>query len=672
MQTLLVHGDLVWKGGLIAFVALVFLVVARVRRARARRWASNLPAALDLHTDRIVRGVLGGGAARSLAIGDDHHDLRDDELWISTPEGRVPLVGPIHVLAGSTSSVARDRLPAGTPNALGLRAHDLAGAIALHGVAAGDEVIARGTLERRPGVADYRTDPTTFALAGPITICARVPAVAVPPLARVSIALILASSLSLGYIAERALGSGWRSACASAHADACVLAATMPGGDHAGRMLLAVLDVTHRNTRADVDHRVEVAEVVGDCEYAMRPLEQAQLWDELLAAARRCNSPVEQQLALAQLGRFSEAATFSPANPKVPRLELLILAHAWLAAGDELDKLARSHANYARRRVLHCRADLLRAWGSDPDAAGRLFGYPNSPDHAEPQIVMTIDRTCEREIEMVGRTVDPWYEFGDSYGAGRVAEVYATFAALDDDAVAAWGSRFWTSKFAAIYGTETADTLAVRDARAIHRAMIGDLDGAYRDALANDELALRIYSVEERAPLASQLLLYTQRTDIAHPLPVDDTAHHDAHDAWWHQLAHVFLRDGLPYAQNLDSRTHAALDSAQLAGDGGLLAARLADDHQLRDLDLIAVLPRIKTGRAALVEAIRAMVPTRDPLGQHGFPFVTATRAFTRRTVLELAGDRAGAARWAEIFRRYDRALDDPRTLVGLALATTT
>ncbi|HET9993280.1 MAG TPA: hypothetical protein VFQ65_32310, partial [Kofleriaceae bacterium] len=202
LSTLLVHGDLVWKGCLGAFVAAVFLVVARVRRSRAERWARNLPAALDLHSDRVVRGVLGGGSARSLSCDDAHRDLRDRELWIATPDGRVPLVGPIHVLAGSTATVARGRMPAGTPSEL--RSADFTGVIALHGVSAGDEVIAHGTLERRPGVADYRSDATTFALIGePITLCARAPAVAVPRLAAVSIALILATSLSVGYIAER-------------------------------------------------------------------------------------------------------------------------------------------------------------------------------------------------------------------------------------------------------------------------------------------------------------------------------------------------------------------------------------------------------------------------------------------------------------------------------------
>lgn len=650
LPTLLVHGDLVWKGCLVAFVALVFFIVARVRRSRARRWARSVPVALDLHSERVVRGVLGGGTARSRADGDDHHDVRDPELWITTPEGRIPLVGKIHVLAGTTITAVHG-----------------------HAVTTGDEVIAHGTLERRPGVSDYRSDSTTFELVGaPITLCARTPAVVVPRLGAVSIALICATSLSLGYIAERALGAGWKGACASGHADACELAATMPDGDSAGRLLLAVLDLQHHNSRAEVDQRVAVAEIVGDCEYAMRPLEQAQLWDELLAMARRCNSPVEQQLALAELGRFTEAATFAPAHPKVPRLQLLILAHEWIAAGNELDKQARTQGNYKRRRALHCRADLFRLWGDDVSGVDHLLAYPQPPDHAEAQIQMTVDRTCEREASFVGRTIDPWYEFGTSTGTSRVAEVYATFAALDDDAVAGWGSRFWTSKYAAIYGTETADTLAVLDARAVHRAMTGDFDGAYRDALSNDELAHRIYYVDERAPLANQLLLYTQATDIPHALPPDNTAHHDEHDAWWHQLAHVFLRDGLPYAEHLDRRTRDSLDVAQLLGDGAPLAQRLATDHELRDLDLLAVLPRVKRGGPQLVEAIRWMVPANDPLGVHGFPFVTATRAFTRRSVLDLAGDHTGAARWANIFQRYDRALDDPLTLVALALVTVT
>src|SRR6185312_14406783 len=198
------------------FVVLVLFVVARVRRSRARRWARSVPAALDLHSERVVRGVLGGGSARSFGDGDAPRNERDRDLWITTPDGRIPLVGPIHVLAGTMTTLARG-----------------------HGVTTGDEVIAHGSLERHPGVADYRSDATTFSLAGsPITLCARTPAVVVPRLTAMSFALILATSLSIGYIAERALGAGWRGACASAHADACTLAVTMPGGENAGRLLL--------------------------------------------------------------------------------------------------------------------------------------------------------------------------------------------------------------------------------------------------------------------------------------------------------------------------------------------------------------------------------------------------------------------------------------------------
>ncbi|MEP6860267.1 MAG: hypothetical protein ABJE66_06595 [Deltaproteobacteria bacterium] len=646
LPALLVHGDLVWKGCLVAFVALVFLVVARVRRSRARGWARSVSAALDLHSDRVVRGTLGGGTARSRSTGDDHHDHRDADLWIATPDGRIPLVGSIRVLAGTATTAEEG-----------------------HVVGIGDEVIAHGALERRPGVADYRSDATTFALVGaPITLSARTPAVVVPRLAAVSIALIAATSLSIGYIAERALGAGWRGACASGHADACELAATMPGGASAGRLLLAVLDFEHHNNRAEVDHRVAVAELVGDCEYAMRPLEQAQLWDELLVMARRCNSPVEQQLALAELGRFAEAVTFAPTTPKLPRLQLLIMAHEWIAAGDELERTGHVHPPRTRRQDVMCRADLLRAWGGETSALvrTRTLGH----DLAEAQVYY--GWPCELETRALDRSIDTWYELGTPYGDAQASEVYAAFAALDDSAVAAWGSRFWTWRFAHHNMSAAPYQLAVDDAAAIHRAMTGDLEGAYRDAVEIDERVeqMAYYDPKKvRVPLTRQLLLYTQSTAIPHDLP---DATEERHDAWAHQLAHVLLRDGLPYPTHLDRRTGQALDIAQMLGDGAPLAARLAESHQLRDLDLIAVLPRVTRGRAALVDAVRWMVPDNDPLGAYGFPYVPATRAFTRRSVLDLAGDHGAAERWADIFRRYDAALADEHTLVALALASAT
>jgi hypothetical protein len=86
----------------------------------------------------------------------------------------------------------------------------------------------------------------------------------------------------------------------------------------------------------------------------------------------------------------------------------------------------------------------------------------------------------------------------------------------------------------------------------------------------------------------------------------------------------------------------------------------------LRDLDLIAVLPRIARGRARVLDAVRFAVPRFDPTGLRGFPWTIAVRAFTRATTLELAGDPVEAGAWRAVFARYDRVLSDPRVQLAL------
>ena len=393
LPTLLVHGDLVWIGCLAAFVALVFFVVARVRRSRARRWARNLPAALDLHSDRVVRGTLGGGdRSITLRAATTTATSATPSYGSSRPTAAIPLVGSSASLAGTQRADARATATA---------------------VAAGDEVIAHGTLERRarrrrlPQRCDHvrarrRADHAVRADARRGRTAPRGSRSSLiardQPLAR----LHRASARSAPVGAARA---------PSGHADACVLAATMPGGDSAGRLLLAVLDFAHHNNRAEVDHRVAVAELVGDCDYAMRPLEQARLWDELLAMAHALQL-ARRTAARARRARpiRLDAVTFAPTAPKLPRLQLLIMAHEWIAAGDELERTeATSTRPHAARRRAVSRGPLARLGRrGQRTACARATSVMTSPKRRCPTTGGASSRLATLEWP-----IDTWYEVGN-------------------------------------------------------------------------------------------------------------------------------------------------------------------------------------------------------------------------------------------------------------------
>jgi hypothetical protein len=102
-------------------------------------------------------------------------------------------------------------------------------------------------------------------------------------------------------------------------------------------------------------------------------------------------------------------------------------------------------------------------------------------------------------------------------------------------------------------------------------------------------------------------------------------------------------------------------------GDGALLATTLGTDSFIRPLDLIAVLPMVKTHRDELVHAL-AWMQVSSQIVDYRFPFGTAQYYAERRTMFELAGDTANAKRAGDVFDRYVEAFHDHRRLVALAI----
>ena len=632
---LLFHGSVVWVAVLAAFLTVVFVAIERIRRARARRWVRGEASSLDLPTsDRVIRGVLeGGGASTTTARGDARHE-RAPELWVVTPDGRIPLVGDLHVIAGSTMQADHT----------GSRCEILPG----------DEVIVHGTLERAAlrDELDYRSDPTAFALRGaPLLVTAKHPVSAVARLSLRAIVLVAVGTGLFGYEVEHSLGQIWRDRCdakqghfeLAAH-DACVLAAATPGNREMPHHLLSLLERTR--TGPDLDRRIWLALELGECDAAMRPLEQTRQWRRLATLARRCAAPSREQRALVELGYFHAAAALDLDYGTYRNGDAAVLAQDWAQAATRLEHAtAPSGATIEER----CRIELFKIWAGDREAGRRLRTLAGRGAPGE--------LACSVELEEIsGPAIDVWHRLGTG---NTLDQIHAVAAAFDDSATTYWGSLIWTSEHAPkTYGADSTDTVAIQDARVIHRLMRGQIAPALAEAAAIDDyVGHRIGTLDERAPLARQLALFTRTTSPATDLPAGVPT-------WWHQLAHVFLRAGKPFAANLDSATRSMLVSAQ-DGDGRALARSIATgDSPLRDFDLLAVLPRVQLGRAELVDAIRwaNVDSTRSP-------WTSATHAFLRHSILELAGDHAAAAPWDEIFHRYDAALSTHRVQLALVLA---
>jgi hypothetical protein len=107
-------------------------------------------------------------------------------------------------------------------------------------------------------------------------------------------------------------------------------------------------------------------------------------------------------------------------------------------------------------------------------------------------------------------------------------------------------------------------------------------------------------------------------------------------------------------------------------GDGDELARLPRDGSEPRDIDVMAVLPRITRHRDALIRSL-----VWSPYGnfEHDdspdFLLRLADRAADRRDVLRLAGGVAAdklAQQWAEIYQRVDAVLADRARLMALIM----
>jgi hypothetical protein len=139
-------------------------------------------------------------------------------------------------------------------------------------------------------------------------------------------------------------------------------------------------------------------------------------------------------------------------------------------------------------------------------------------------------------------------------------------------------------------------------------------------------------------------------------LPYDRTIDRDSMD---HASA---LRSGQPIEG--DERGLDVLRAAE-TGDGGPLAAKLLAGDGPSQLDLIGVLPRIRTHRQ---EVLRALRIRWEYLGYREIasPFAASHYAALERDIARLAGDREAERRWQAIVDAHARAYTAKDVLVSL------
>jgi len=715
---LVVHAALIWKVILGAFIGLWVAVFFAVRYLLVR--AANRVAARDLDTDDegVIRGTLRGGTASTLYVtprlgASTQPGFHSGNLVIATADGDVVLDGELRVAAGAHVAAKRRGVPAGTPEPLAKHARDSDLPVAitvLHEVRAGDEVIAKGTLVREAGAhaTDYRENAAQRVLRGPIAIAARSPVTKVVRPSLPILAIVIGLAGFVGYKALTLCGEAWDETCRAgadrelSNRNACVMAYAMPDHEGALAVLLAQLDSHPVASDAALEERIALSRVVEDCRRSISRLERLEQPERTLVEAQRCGDFEAQQVALLELGDFAGAAAvpyqMSGYRAEV-RGKLFVLAGAWRAAAAYAESRVtelRSETGESDPDRRERRATMIVAWDCigalmheyaepSPTAVARIRELAAGPHGEQCLPELAEVGSPEERARILGGHHDldvPWRALdleSQLAGLGMMKNdgVPAMLVQGADAVGMAYGPAIWATRLTQPVSTSAEPELQFDDtsARLAIAVWMHDIPAAHRFAdraldLARDERAG--YDAQFAALLHPTIDLYTAKTPLeVPPPPVRDDASFDATLAnlWSYMTPHLLLRhgdplDGKPVA--LASEMHEPLTAAQ-HGDGEPLAKVLDDEVGLHPLDLVAVLPRVKTHRDELVRALSFM-PRSDEIVDFRFPFETAQYYAERRTMFELAGDAANAKRSDEVFQRYAAAFHDRRRLVALSL----
>ncbi|HWM88404.1 MAG TPA: hypothetical protein VNO33_21260 [Kofleriaceae bacterium] len=486
----------------------------------------------------------------------------------------------------------------------------------------------------------------------------------------------------------------------------CGLAAATPGDrDYLHSLFGRLEDHSYRDEQA-LRRLAAVASLDTGCAGVIDVFMEHERYEEAAAHADRCGDDRARHIALLSLGRFAEAAAIRvPADedqPALPDGATLIAAGRWVDAAEaaearERESIRAREADPALTQLApgtvlpqHCLAQMLRHHGGDREAAHRLRALALEPggEVCIPAIwSITPDETLRR-LAWAFRHPE-WLLWVAGAADGPSERVSAETVIARPEHQQSVGSAWLAWLAAPARAALASDASPIRKANALRWtavALLFDGDTAGAEAAAREAAALAPSHDPENWPenwlddtslLPAVVGLYTQSTQQAFDLQRFDRGRDSETKRelrrWRYEQ--LLVRRGDPFEPRflmLSGEQGAALSAAQ-QGDGRLLA-RWIGRHGLQsegDTNVMAALPRVTRGREALARQLTwsaAYFPNVEHRMQYEFPWSVAVHAVVRREVLRRAGATEAAARWHEIYRRFDEVFDDRRRFIALIL----
>jgi len=652
---LVVHGAVIAKllvaACAVAGVALVTLLHHR-RQARDDRDLARTRAALAFGSlaagTATVRGTLCGSASTLTEIPGETFDpqhQRSDNLALDVGTQRVEVVGSIYVASGTRSAT-----------------RGLLGARRWFAVDDGDDVIVSGALTQ--------LSPDRWRMTAPTELIAMHPRSRARRPGPFALVAVLALSTLIGYGGLRWLGSVLREHDGRHERTADLslalqLASALP---HARAAALEDADwqLSYApRTEQTIQLRLALADLSDGCAGRARLLADEERFDALLATARGCD-PRSDVTALAQLGRYAEAADVlfrdatlvesEPADAVIVAVGAGRWADAAAAAervADGLSGKTSPHDTPGMRQLqveeslaTRCLSDFFRVHSPETRGVARAAAISRLADHGSDThvgacalaraLVLPTDRRTA-ELTAIARADYGTYD-GKTLDLARALVDAADTPRSVQDGLGHDPLAWLAPPAVAAY------------AHTLRALTLGDLATAAATARTVPDGA-----AETRAELLARIALRTPTRPLDAALPeFSDIRVTDA----------VSLRNGALATTSMPDISDVAAIHAALRGDGGPLAARLLTTNMLDRMAVLGVLPRVATARPELAEALRLF----EPHWLSSDPFELIDNAASRRDLLRLAGAPASAEPWQRIILAQLAMLADRDKLIALLL----
>lgn len=672
---LVVHGAFVWKVLLVVLVggtaAITIAVRNRTARKRARAIATELVREVKPLAEgaACVRGVLRDGSLHTLSRTNVDRDHLEGTPVVECDDGRrIAIARAARVVAGSRATSSTLRVPTATPDPLA----DIKGAWVLSSVREGDEVVVRGTAKRAPQDASYRDDASGWTFEDDIVVGAVKPtARALPRHAVAQLAMVLAvagvsyglmykiGSVAKSQIEERPeLGDLAEIPSFGALAIAC----SMPGScedamdeerrwffERYGRRgsAFALHDALHRDD---------------PCGLASAQMRQVRL-EAALASVRACDDPEYEAWIQVFLGDYRAALALGPKRAIV-REYAAVGAGDWKIAAEAADATIAKQESYEdadyfakKTTTARCRAAWYRHLAGVTDPFAKV-------DAKTPtcQVFAALAKPASEQVTLLQALVEAQhaldYKHQDTWALWQARALLAMLGTRRDDNGNDLDVAFGVRGIAWLTAFETPATLAALEGQAGTAVLRGDFPAAH--AAAN--------AITDRRRRDSVL----QWIALREGTPPPDNITHVAFDE---QLA---LRAGtIPekmygfqavYPEACQSRLRQAVETA-LTGDGLALARVFADCsvyYIYMPKLLFGILPRVKTGRAELADALRAFRHDITTFTIQHVPFQLVGDLADARDVARLVGDTEEVTRLQATIDRHVKMLADRNRTVAM------